>query len=58
MRKKRALKEGFHVLTVRFLDDEWAHFQAVQANLEKKERRRVPFTEIIVGQILEMPRRG
>lgn len=58
MRKKRALNEGYHVLTIRFLDQEWEHFQAVQANLTKKERRHVTYNEIVVGQVMEMPRRG
>lgn len=58
MRKKAALKQGFHVLTVRFLDKEWEHLLAVRANLERKDSRNVPYTEIIVKGILEMPRRG
>lgn len=58
MRKKRALHKNHHVLTVRFLDEEWQHFQAVQANLAKKERRHVTYNEIIVGQVMELPRRG
>jgi uncharacterized protein with NRDE domain len=58
MRKKRALHKGFHVLTVRFLDKEWRHFQAVQAQMAEKERRHVTYNEIIVGQVMELPRRG
>lgn len=58
MRKKAALKQGFHVLTVRFLDKEWRHFEAVRANMEKEQNRNVSYTEIVVNQILELPRRG
>lgn len=56
MRKKAALKQGFHVLTVRFLDKEWRHFEAVRTNMEKEQNRNVSYTEIIVNQILELPR--
>jgi hypothetical protein len=58
MREKRALQKGHHVFTVRFLDKEWEHCQAIQARLAKRERRYVTMNEIIVGRMMKGARRG
>lgn len=50
MRKRYTLKndKDFHVLTVRFLSDEFQHLKQVQRRLEKALKRRVPYNEIVV----------
>lgn len=58
MRKKADLKRGYHVLTVRFLDKEWAHLELVRSRMEKKYRRNVTYTEIIVDSVMGVRRRG
>lgn len=54
--KKQSLKAGHHVLTVRMQTEDFLHLQAAQAKIEKKDRRKVTYTEIIVSQIRELPR--
>ncbi len=53
MRAKGALKDGYHVLTLRFLPEDFAHLQALQAARIKKERRRVTYTEIVTRSVRE-----
>lgn len=54
--KKQSLKDGHHVLTVRMPVQDFEHLKLAQAKIEKKDRRKVTYTEIIVNQIRELPR--
>ncbi len=55
--KRQSLKHtNFHVLTVRMQREDFEHLKNAQAKIEKKDRRKVTYTEIIVNQIRELPR--
>lgn len=54
--KRQSLKDGHHVLTVRMPVEDFEHLKLAQAKIEKKDRRKVTYTEIIVNQIRELPR--
>lgn len=55
---KKAPKNAYHVMTVRFLPHEWEHMQAVKAAQIKRERgRKVSYNEIIVRSVLDLPSR-
>lgn len=53
--KRQNLRNGYHVMTVRFLPEDWTHLLEVQSRRQKKEKRKVPLTEIIVGRIRTLP---
>ena len=56
MPKRQSLKDGHHVLTVRMPIEDFAHLKDAQAKIEKKIRRKVSYTQIIVDKIRELPR--
>lgn len=56
MRKKGALKKRHHILTVRFMQDEWQHVlrlkAALEKSMEKGGRRRITYNEVVVGSVV------
>jgi len=56
MQKKQSLKKGHHVLTVRMPLEDFEHLKDARERIEKKSRRQVTYTQIIVDQIRELPR--
>jgi len=57
MAHKKQAKNSRHVLTVRMDDADFRHLQLAQVRIQREQRRsKVTYTEIIVGQIRDLPR--
>lgn len=51
MRNKKSLKDGHHVLTVRFLPEEFEMLKKKQLARAARENRKVTYTEIVLSGV-------
>lgn len=51
IRQKGTLKNGYHILTVRFVGDEWDEVMKLQEHMRKRQNRKITYNEVIVNSV-------